>query len=143
MTTKAKIGNSVAIEFTGTLDNGEVFGSTTSEEPLRFTLGNQEVLPGVEQAVLGMAPGEKKSTKIPPDQAFGNHDEANVLLVARDRMASDVQPEVGRSVTLQKKSGEEMSGKITDIQENAIEVDCNHPLAGKTLNLDITLIEIT
>lgn len=142
MTTQAKPGNKVKVELTGRLQDGTVFESAPSEKPLEFTLGQGEIIAGVEEAVVGMAVGESKSTVVPADKAFGQHDERRVISVSRDLFPDEQTPEVGQQVALHRTDGKVIPGTVESIAAATVTVDCNHPLAGKELNFDLKLLEV-
>ena len=89
---QAKPGDTVKVHYTGKLTDGTVFDSSLNEEPLGFTIGEGQVIPGFEEAVIGMSPGQSKITKIRPDKAYGSYREDMVLVVDRDRLPADIQP---------------------------------------------------
>lgn len=140
---QAKHGDTVKVHYTGKLDDGTMFDSSLEREPLEFTIGAGGIIPGFEQAVLGMIPGDSKTEHISTDSAYGAYLEEMVLVVDRQQMPLDVEPEVGQQLQLQHQTGELITVIITDISPSAITLDANHPLAGENLTFDIQLIEIT
>jgi peptidylprolyl isomerase len=139
---QAKLGDTVRIHYTGKLDDGTVFDSSVSAEPLEFTIGDGNIIPGFEKAVMGMSPGDTKTELIPAEQAYGEYQEAMVLVVERNQMPPDMQPEVGQQLEIRQPSGQSIPVVITDITEADITLDANHPLAGEDLTFDIQLVEI-
>lgn len=139
---KAEEGRKVSISFQGHLTNGELFGASTPEAPLRFTMGKSEVLPGVEQAVKGMKPGEKKSTTIPPESAYGLPEAIRIHRIPVSKLDPEVDAHTGAMVQVLDDSGNAHQGCITAVTHEIVEVDCNHPLAGETLQLDIELLKV-
>ena len=138
----AQNGNTVKVHYTGTFDDGTVFDSSSDREPLEFTLGNHQVIPGFEKAVEGMEPGEQKSVHIDSENAYGPHRDDLVMSVGREKFPTDVAPEVGKSVNVKDNTGTQYTMQITGADENSVTLDANHPLAGKSLNFEIQLIEI-
>lgn len=139
---QAKPGDTVKIHYTGRLEDGTVFDSSANREPLEFTLNGGQVIPGFEQAVLGMSPGESKTEKIPMDQAYGPHRPEMVLEVNREQMPPELQPEVGQQLQVQQPDGQAIPVFITEVTESTVTLDANHPLAGEDLTFDIELVEI-
>lgn len=138
---EAKNGDTVRIHYTGTLNDGSVFDSSEGDEPLEFTLGSGQVIPGFEQAVEGMQPGEKKEVKIPSDEAYGAHNDEWVLVVDRENFPDHIEPEVGQQLELSQ-SGQSFTVTVTDVSEEGITLDANHPLAGQDLTFALELVEI-
>lgn len=139
---QAKAGDSVKIHYTGTLDDGTQFDSSAGREPLAFELGSGQVIPGFEKAVEGMAVGDNKSVNIPPEDAYGPHNEQMVQEVPRSALPDDLTPEVGMGLQAQGPDGQVANLVVTSVQDDSITVDGNHPLAGKALNFAIELVSI-
>ncbi len=137
-----KQGDTVKVHYTVRLGDGVILGSTTDHEPLQFTIGEGRVLPGFEQAVVGMNPGELKTIEVLSDNAFGPHLDELVVDVARSRLSAEFEPKAGEQVQLQEKDGQAATVLITDVSESSITIDANHPLAGKDLTFDIQFIEV-
>jgi peptidylprolyl isomerase len=140
--TQAKTGDNVKVHYTGRLDDGTVFDSSRDRDPLEFTIGTGSIIPGFENAVIGMAPGESKTETIPTAQAYGPYMDDMVLVVNREQMPMEIEPEVGQQLQLQHPTGEVIPVVITDISPSEITLDANHPLAGEDLIFDIQLVEI-
>jgi peptidylprolyl isomerase/FKBP-type peptidyl-prolyl cis-trans isomerase SlpA len=124
------------------LEDGTVFDSSTDDEPLRFTIGQNRVIPGFESAVQGMEPGDSKSTTIEPEDAYGEHREDMVMELEADQLPDEVDPEVGQQLQLRLQNGETIPVVITALAEESITIDANHPLAGRTLTFEIELVDI-
>lgn len=139
--TKAKQGDTVKVHVTGRLENGEVFDSTVKSEPLQFTIGDGNLISGFENAVVGMIPGEKKTAKVPPDQAFGPHQDGLVLKVDRKSIPPRIKPEVGMQLEMSRGDSEKIKVRITEVSESSVTVDANHPLAGKNLIFDLEFLD--
>jgi peptidylprolyl isomerase len=138
----AKPGDKVKVHYTGRLDDGSVFDSSLQREPLEFTIGQQRLIPGFEEAVAGMNPGETKSTTIPADQAYGPRRDEMVLVVERQQLPENVQPAVGQQLQIQPPDGQPIQARIVDVSPSAVTLDANHPLAGQDLTFDLQLVEI-
>ena len=143
---QAKHGDTVKIHYTGKLEDGSVFDTSTDGEPLQFTIGENQVIPGFEKGVTGMGLNESKTITIPTDEAYGPHREEMVLNIPRDQFPPDIEPKVGLQLQLSQAENQETSRTmiaiVTQISESNITIDANHPLAGETLIFDIQLVEI-
>ena len=132
------------VHYTGRLASGEVFDSSVGDdsEPLEFTIGEQQVIPGFENGVIGLAPGESKTVTIPVDQAYGPHNPDMVAVVPRDQVPPHIEVELGNRLELTNDDGQSFQVVITDITDSTITLDANHPLAGRELIFDLQLVEI-
>ncbi|HEB02625.1 MAG TPA: peptidylprolyl isomerase [Nitrospirae bacterium] len=139
---KADEGDTVKVHYTGKLDDGTVFDSSTGREPLEFTLGDGMMIHGFEKAVHGMAVGEKVNVDIPPEEAYGPHSEEKNVLIGRADFPENVNPEVGIALTMTPPEGGEFDAVICEVTDEHVVLDANHPLAGKALNFDIEVMEI-
>jgi peptidylprolyl isomerase len=139
---QAKTGDTVKVHYTGKLDDGTVFDSSADREPLEFKLGSGSIIPGFERAVLGMSLGESKTETIPTDDAYGPHLEEMVVVVDRQQMPAEIEPQVGQQLQLQQQDGQVLPVVITDVSDASVTLDANHPLAGEALIFDIELVEI-
>jgi peptidylprolyl isomerase len=139
---QAKAGNTVRIHYTGKLDDGTQFDSSVGREPLEFALGGGQVIPGFDRAVEGMTVGESKTVAIAPEEAYGPRHDQLVQDVPKSALPADMQPEVGMQLQSQTPDGQVMRLVVTDVADESITVDGNHPLAGRSLNFDIELVEI-
>ncbi|MEF8822955.1 MAG: peptidylprolyl isomerase [Desulfohalobiaceae bacterium] len=138
----AKQGSSVKVHYHGTLNDGTVFDSTYEESPMDFTLGEGEIIPGFEEAVEGMDEGEKKNITVEPERAYGEYNEQGVVQVPRENLPEDIQPEEGMMLQLNTPEDQVVYVTVTEIDDQNVTLDANHPLAGKTLNFDIELVQI-
>lgn len=137
-----KNGDAVKVHYTGKFDTGEVFDSSDGAEPLAFTVGAGEVIPGFDQALLGMQIGETKDVVIAPDQAYGNRVEELAQTIDRSQFnLTGVEPEVGMAIEMRTPQGE-IPLIITDLTDATVTLDANHPLAGESLHFSLTLVEI-
>jgi FKBP-type peptidyl-prolyl cis-trans isomerase 2 len=139
---QAKDGDAVKVHYTARFEDGTVFDSSLDRRPLQFTIGADRIIPGFEQAVVGMHPGESKTTRIPMDEAYGQRREDKVVTVGRDRFRDDLKLEIGQTLEITSSGGRRTVVRVTDTSESEVSLDANHPLAGKDLILDIQLIEI-
>ncbi len=140
---KAKIGDKVKVHYKGTLDDGTVFDSSLEGEPLEFTIGSGEIIPGFEDEIIGMEEGEKKTFTIPSDKAYGPHRKELMLTVGKDEFPPDINPTVGQQLQLRQPDGQVFYVVVTEVGENTVTLDANHPLAGKDLTFEVELVEIS
>jgi FKBP-type peptidyl-prolyl cis-trans isomerase 2 len=138
---QATSGNTVKVHYTGTLSDGTQFDSSRGREPLEVTLGQNMVIPGFEQGLEGMAVGETKSIEIPSEEAYGPHIPEMVQEVPRDQIPAEIELEVGIQLQAEGPNGP-MVLVVTELSDEAVTVDGNHPLAGKDLNFELELMEI-
>lgn len=136
---KAKKGDQVSVHYTGTLEDGTVFDSSEKREPLQFTIGDGKIMPAFEQAVIGLATGESASTKVPAEQAYGPYRDEMVIDVDRKEFPKDIEPKVGDQLEARDANGGTTIVTVKGVSESHVNVDANHPLAGKNLKFDITL----
>lgn len=139
---QAKNGDTVKVHYTGTLEDGSVFDSSREREPLEFTLGKGQLIPGFEDAVRGMAVGDKTTTKIPADKAYGPVREEMVARVGKDQFPEGIEPEVGQQLQVPQQGGGIIVVTVTEVDDTQVTLDANHPLAGKDLTFEIEVVEI-
>lgn len=140
--TQAKQGNKVKVDYTGKLKDGSVFDSSASREPLEFMIGNGQVIPDFEDAVVGMNPGDSKTIEIPAARAYGPRHEDLVIAIDREQFPTDINPEVGDQLQISQPDGRASVVTVTDINDSSVTLDANHPLAGEDLTFDIQLVEV-
>lgn len=139
---QAKMGDTVAVHYTGRLTDGTVFDSSAGQEPLEFAIGSGNVIPGFEQAVIGMNLGDSKTTTIPADEAYGPYYEERVLVVDRQQIPAELPVEIGSQLQIQQQDGMAIPVIVTDVTESEVVLDANHPLAGEDLTFEIELVAI-
>jgi peptidylprolyl isomerase len=139
---QAKSGDTVKIHYTGKFDDGTEFATSINDVPLQFTIGEGQVIPGLELAVMGMSPGEAKTAEILAEQAYGRYQKNKVVEVNRDRFPPHLDLQVGTVLRMRKVGGEKISRIVTTLSETRVMLDANHPLAGEDLTFDLQLIEI-
>lgn len=138
----AEEGDTVQVHYTGTLEDGTVFDSSVGREPLQFTLGAGQMIPGFEQGVLGMKLGESKRVTIPPEQAYGPYYEDRVWVIDRAQLPPGLEPAVGQRLQMASAQGQIIVVTVAAVSAANITVDANHHLAGKTLIFEIQLVAI-
>lgn len=137
----AKQGDKVKVHYTGRLKDGTVFDSSENREPLEFTIGNGQMIPGFEKAVDGMSVGEERTAEIVADEAYGQRQDNMVVNVPKEQVPSDIKPEVGQQLAINR-GGQNIPVVVADVTETEVILDANHPLAGKDLVFDIKLVDI-
>lgn len=162
---QAKQGDTVRVHYTGTLNDGSIFdsseaaeeescgcncsssggcgtGSDCGCEPLEFTIGEGNVIPGFEKAVLGLAVGESVKVTIPADEAYGPRHEQMIAVVERSELNGEIEPIEGQQLEVVLQDDTTMPVLITEVTETTVTLDANHPLAGQDLTFEIKLVEI-
>ena len=139
---KAKTGDKVKVHFKGFLEDGTVFGSTMDEEPFEFTIGEKNMLPGFENAIVGMQKGDTKTITLSPEEAYGPHIKELVHVMDRSSFPPEINLEIGKRLQVRTQDGKQAIMTIKDLAEDSIVIDGNEPLAGKTLTFKIELVEI-
>ena len=138
----AQNGDTVKVHYTGKLDDGTVFDTSRNRDPLEFTLGEKGVIQGFEELVVGMEPGDSKTSTLPMEKAYGPRHDEMIVQIPRSRVPEDVNPQVGEHVYLARPEGGTIPVRVVEASDEAITVDANHPLAGETLTFDVELVEI-
>jgi len=161
---KVKSGDTIKFNFIGTLADGTVFDTTYEEEcsdesceddgcadegcgcgesgPMELTIGEEQFFPQVEEALIGMAPGEKKTLTIAAADAFGEYDDEQVFTVPRSQFPDDVNPQIGDDLELTGDGEEGMIVTVIEVGEATVTLDANHPLAGEDLTFALEVVEI-
>lgn len=139
---QAKEGDTVKVHYTGKFKNGTAFDSSAGADPLEFKIGSGRLIPGFEEAVLGMSPGESKTVNIPAEKAYGRYREDRIINVDRKDLPPEVEPEIGMNLEVCSPNGQVIPVQVTDIQGTTVTLDANHPLAEQDLIFDIQLVEI-
>ncbi len=139
---KAANGKYVTVSYTGKLPDGSVFDTSEGAQPLEFVLGGQQMLPAFEQAIIGMKVGEKKTFTIKAADAYGDRDESLLIEVPKASFPADMAIEKGMQLGTTGPSGETMVVTVNEIRDSSVMIDYNHPLAGKDLTFDVTIVAI-
>lgn len=139
---EAKTGDNVSIHYTGKLDDGTEFDSSAGQDPLKFELGSGQVIAGFDKAVAGMSVGDNKNVRIEAGDAYGERHEQLVHVVPRTALPDDIDPAVGMPLQSRSEDGQVVNFTVTEVTDESITVDANHPLAGFALNFDIELVSI-
>jgi peptidylprolyl isomerase len=139
---QVKKGDKVRVHYHGRLTNGETFDSSEGRAPLEFIVGAGMMIKGFDDAVVGLAKGEKKTVNIPSSEAYGEYDEELLMEFPRDQFPKGLTPEVGMQLAMTDGAGHQIPVTIAAVKDNVVVLDRNHSLAGKELVFDIILDEI-
>ena len=139
---QAKKGDTVHVHYKGTLDDGTEFDSSEGSDPISFKLGEGEVIPGFEEAIEGMAAGEKKTQRIPAENAYGERRDELVFSVGRDQMPEGTEIEVGDMLRVGFPDGSSANVQVVALEGDQVTLDANHPLADKALTFELELVRI-
>ena len=138
----AKSGDQVKVHYRGTLQDGTVFDSSYEGEPLEFTLGQGQIIPGFEQAVEGMTPGDSKTVQVEQEQGYGAYDQNKLINVQRSNLPDNIDPEEGMVLQVNSQDNDVFYVTVTDVKDEEVVLDGNHPLAGKDLTFEIELVDV-
>lgn len=141
--TQVKSGDTVRIHYTGTLADGETFDSSEGRDPLEFTVGSGQIIPGLDEALPGMQVGETKTVDVPADAAYGQVDPDARQSVPRADIPEDIPLDLGTRLQVQTPQGQAMPVTVVEVTEEQVVLDANHPLAGRDLTFAIELVEIS
>lgn len=140
---QVKANDTVKVHYTGKLADGQVFDSSVERgEPIEFTMGQGQLIPGFEKGLIDMKVNEKKTINIPKEEAYGEPREELVQEVEKSQLPEEIKPEVGMGLVSKSPDGQEMNLVVKDVKDETIVVDGNHPLAGKDLVFDLEVVEI-
>lgn len=140
--TQAKQGDTVHVHYRGTLDDGTEFDSSIGSDPIIFTLGAGHVIPGFEEAIEGMAAGDKKTQRIEAQNAYGDRRDELVFTVGREQMPDGAEVEVGDMLRVGFPDGSNAAVQVAALDGETVTLDANHPLAGKDLTFELELVTI-
>lgn len=139
---RADQGDIVQVRYTGRLEDGTVFDASPDDRPLSFIVGRREVIPGFEQAVIGMYQGGKKTVTIAAEEAYGLHRPELVEEMQRSLLPADLHLEVGRQLEVEPQQGNKFLVLVCGLSDETVTLDANHPLAGRNLIFDIELLKV-
>lgn len=139
---QAVTGDTVNVHYKGTLADGTEFDNSAERGPISVTIGGGNVIPGFEQALLGMAAGETKSIVLPAEEAYGPHDPDLVHVVSRTQIPPEIDLQIGTVLQSQDPQGNVALLTVLSCDDSEVKLDANHPLAGKDLTFDLKLVSI-
>ncbi|MFZ5573361.1 MAG: FKBP-type peptidyl-prolyl cis-trans isomerase [Thermodesulfobacteriota bacterium] len=140
---KVEKGLFVSVDYTGTLQNGDIFDSSRGRHPLEVEIGAGHLIKGFEAALMGMSLNEKKRFTLAPEEAYGHKNEEYLHTFDRSEIPPEITPEVGETVALTSPDGHEIPARIAQVDDQRVIVDLNHPLAGESLTFDIQIVGIS
>ena len=140
---KIENGIFVSVDYKGTLQNGEVFDTSSGRQPLEVQIGAGNMIKGFEEALLGMSLNEKKSFTIEPEDAYGQRDERLTRVFARAEVPPEIDLQVGQIVGIRSEEGQQMPASIVQMDDENVTADMNHPLAGEVLHFEIEVVGIS
>lgn len=140
--TQVKAGDTVRLHYTGTLSDGATFDSSQGRDPLEFTVGSGQIIPGLDKEIPGMAVGDKKVVEIPCADAYGEADPNARQAIPRSEIPQDIPTEPGTQLQMQAPNGQVVPVTVVEATETEVTLDANHPLAGKDLTFAIELVGI-
>jgi FKBP-type peptidyl-prolyl cis-trans isomerase 2 len=141
MPEQAQKGDMVQVHYTGRLADGEVFDTSDGGDPLEFEVGSGQVIKGFDDGVAGMSVGDKKQIEIEVSDAYGERIEQLVQIVPRKEINLDTEPQVGMNLVVQLPDGNEIPVNVTEVTEDSITLDANHPLAGQKLLFEVERVK--
>ncbi len=139
---QAKPGDTVRMHYSGSLADGTQFDSSEGRDPLEFTLGSGQIIPGLDKAMTGMEVGESKQVVVEPDEGYGDRDPSRIQAVPREQIPDHIPTEPGTQLQMQTPEGQTMPVVVAETNETEVTLDANHPLAGQKLTFDVELVEI-
>ncbi|MBL7734371.1 MAG: peptidylprolyl isomerase [Chitinophagaceae bacterium] len=139
---QVKSGDTVKVHYSGRLSDGTTFDSSSGREPLEFKVGSGQVIKGFDDGVTGMSVGDKRTVQIPVNDAYGPKDESMIVEFPKANFPEDLKPEVGMQLNMTNNTGQVIPVVITEVAEETVMLDANHPLAGQDLIFDIELVDI-
>jgi len=139
---RAAAGHQVLFHYTGSLADGTVFDTSTERDPLKVELGSGQIIPGVDRALAGMAPGDTKTVTVPAGEAYGPHRDELIHEIDREKLQPGMKVDVGDRLEGTDAAGHRLQLTVVDVNDDAVKLDANHPLAGEDLTFELKLVEI-
>ena len=138
----AKIGDIVQIHFIGKLEDDSVFETSHNGTPIKCKIGNNEVIQGIDESIIGMRIGQVKNIHISSDKAYGAVERDLIISIEKDKLPKDFDLTVGNELKIPNEDGSPFSVRVANVDDKTIMLDGNHPLAGKNLIFELKLIDI-
>jgi FKBP-type peptidyl-prolyl cis-trans isomerase 2 len=135
------IGSLVKLHYTLAVE-GEVVDNSREREPFAFRVGTEQVIPGFEKGILGMKVGERKAFVVNPEEGYGHENPEGIDQVFKDNLPPDLVPIVGMTLYATNERGQTIPGRVTEVREDSVVININHPFAGKTLEYDVEIVGI-
>ena len=140
---KVEDGIFVSLDYTGMLENGDVFDTSEGRQPLEVQVGSGGVIPGFEAALMGMSLNETKTFTLSPEEAYGHRDDSRMHAFPKSDIPEGMTPEVGQTLMLSTPQGQQLPARVDRIDDENVTFDLNHPLAGKSLTFKIEIVGIS
>ncbi|WP_071672524.1 FKBP-type peptidyl-prolyl cis-trans isomerase [Nioella nitratireducens] len=140
--TQATAGSTIALHYTGTLSDGSVFDSSEGRDPLSFTMGQGQIIPGLEAAVEGMSEGDEKTVTVAAEQAYGERDPNAMQQIPRDQIPENIPTDPGTQLQMQAPNGQAIPVVVAEVSDSHVTLDANHPLAGKDLTFAVKVVSV-
>ena len=138
-----QLGDKVSVEYVGKLEDDTIFDSSEKHgQPLKFKVGEGQVIKGFDKGVLGMSVGEEKKIEIEPAEGYGERNEGLKQEVPKEALGEGVDPKVGQGLVANLPNGQKVPAEVVAVNEKTITIDLNHPLAGKKLKFFVKLVDI-
>jgi FKBP-type peptidyl-prolyl cis-trans isomerase 2 len=137
-----KENNTIKVNYTGKLSNGQIFDTSEGKEPIEFVLGQGRLIPGFEKGLIDMKLNEKKTIEIAKDQAYGDVNDNLIQEIKKTELPQDMEPKVGMGLVSKSPDGKEINLMVVEVKNESIVIDGNHPLAGHDLIFDVEVVEI-
>jgi peptidylprolyl isomerase len=135
-------GKYVQIQYTGTFDSGEIFDSNVGQDALEFQVGSGSIINGLDQGVMGMKIEDEKDITVKPEEGYGDYNDAFILTIPLAEMKTNFDPEPEMIISIQMENGSLVPARITEVNDESVILDLNHPLAGKTLHFKVKILAI-
>ena len=132
----------VTIDYTLRLDSGEVVDSSDESDPLTFTFGQGQIIPGLERELVGLQNGDQKEIRVAPEEGYGERQTEALQQIPVDRFPTDIAPEPGMRLTVKGPQGDEVPFTIVAVADGKATLDFNHPLAGETLTFSVIVRDV-
>ena len=139
---QVKENNTIKVNYTGKLSNGQIFDTSEGKEPIEFVLGQGRLIPGFEKGLIDMKLNEKKTIEIAKDQAYGDVNDNLIKEVNKTELPQDMEPKVGMGLVSKSPDGKEINLMVVEVKDESIVIDGNNPLAGQDLIFDVEVVEI-
>jgi FKBP-type peptidyl-prolyl cis-trans isomerase 2 len=140
--TAVAAGSKIKVHYTGTFDDGVVFDSSRQADPFEFEVGSGQVIPGFDNAVIGMKAGESRQVRLEEEDAYGPYNEEMVFDADPSQFEAGLTPEVGQQFQTQMEDGTPLLLRVKAVSDGKITLDANHPMAGKALNFDLEIVAV-
>lgn len=139
---KAKLGDRVKVHYVVRLEDSEIIGKTKEGRPFEFTIGVNSVIARIEESIIGMEVGERKTITIPPEEAYGHRQRELITKIKKGDLPQNLKPSIGQRLIVRQPDGDHVHLVISDMDQDTVTLDANHPLAGQTLTFSVLLVAI-